>query len=99
MAAPGTVEIIVNMPNYTITRTWSAAGYADTFAWKPGAEPGTEINRRTVIDQAAAALQANRTYVALASPTNAQNLAQIRALSRQMNGLIRHLLGDFSGSD
>lgn len=36
-----------------------------------------------------AALDANRTFLALASPTLAQNAAQIRALTQQINGLLR----------
>lgn len=56
-------------------------------------------NRSTIESQAEAALAANRTYLALSSPTNAQNLAQIRALTRQTQGLIRLLLGQLDGTD
>jgi hypothetical protein len=31
----------------------------------------------------------NRTYLAIATPTNAQVVAQVRALTRQMNALMR----------
>lgn len=44
-----------------------------------------------VVAKARAALVANRAYLALGSPSNAQNLAQIRALTRQQNGLIKAL--------
>jgi hypothetical protein len=50
-------------------------------------------------EQALAAHAANRTFVALNSPTNAQNAAQIKALTRQMNGVIRLLLGQLDGTD
>jgi hypothetical protein len=43
--------------------------------------------------KARAALQANRDYLALASPTNAQNLAQIRRITRECSALIRLLIG------
>lgn len=46
-------------------------------------------NESTIKTQAAAALTANATYLALASPTTAQNAAQVKALTRQVNGLIR----------
>lgn len=52
----------------------------------------TPTNRETLETRARAALTANASYLAIASPTNAQNLAQIRLLTRECNGLIRLLL-------
>jgi hypothetical protein len=43
--------------------------------------------------KARTALQANADYLALASPTNAQNLAQIRRLTRECSAIIRLLIG------
>lgn len=57
------------------------------------------VNAETLRQQALAALSSNRTYVALASPTAAQTTAQVKALSRQVNGLIRLALGQFDGTD
>jgi hypothetical protein len=48
-----------------------------------------ETNRRALITKATNALTGNTTYLALASPTTAQNTAQVRALTRQVNALIR----------
>jgi len=44
-------------------------------------------------DRAQAALERNAEFLALPSPTGAQSIAQVRALTRQTNGLIRLLLG------
>lgn len=61
--------------------------------------PAESVNRDAVEATARSALAANRTFVALASPSAAQSTAQVKALSRQVNGLIRVLLGAFDGSD
>jgi hypothetical protein len=58
-----------------------------------------QINDETIRQQALDALTANRTYIARQSPTAAQNTAQIQALTRQVNGLIRLVLGRFDGTD
>ncbi len=51
-----------------------------------------ETNKRSLESKANTALTGNATYLALASPTNAQNTAQIKALTRQNNALIRLLI-------
>jgi hypothetical protein len=56
-------------------------------------------NDATLRQQASTALQANRDFLAIAAPTQAQALAQIKALTRQNNGLIRHMLGLLDGTD
>lgn len=56
-------------------------------------------NRTTIETQAAAALAGNKTYAALATPTAAQTTAQVKALSRQVNGVIRLLLGQLDATD
>lgn len=61
--------------------------------------PVEQDNADTLRQQATQALAANRTYVGLASPTSAQTTAQVKALSRQNNGLIRLLLGLLDATD
>lgn len=56
-------------------------------------------NPREKLDSAIkTALSNNATFLALASPTNAQVLAQTKALTRQMNNVIRLLAGVLDGS-
>lgn len=59
----------------------------------------TNPNEQTLRTQARAALDANRTYLALATPTVAQTTAQVKALTRQVQALIRFTLDDLSGTD
>ena len=58
-----------------------------------------ETSEELIRTRAAAALLTNRTYLALAAPVGADNLAQIRALTRQNNGLLRMLLNNLDGVD
>lgn len=48
---------------------------------------------------ATAALAANRLFLALTTPTNAQTLTHVRDLTRQMNAVIRLAVNDLSGTD
>lgn len=59
-------------------------------------------NQATIMRQAQGALTANATYLAAGQPTNAQVVAQVRALTQQNNRIIRLLLsqiGDRSQLD
>ena len=55
-----------------------------------------DVNQRTVEDRLRNALDANRTYLALATPTAAQQRAQLARLTRQNTALIRRLLRDLT---
>jgi hypothetical protein len=48
-----------------------------------------QANGDAIRSQAALAVEANKTFLGLASPTNAQIVAQVRSLTRQSNGLVR----------
>jgi hypothetical protein len=54
-----------------------------------------EQNERTVEDRLREALAANKVFLANVSPTNAQTLAQVKSLTRQVSGLIRKLASDY----
>ena len=87
---------VIDTPDATITIeervTGDGSGIARTVTTVP--KPGTiGANREDLEAKARSALGVNATYLALANPTNAQNLAQIRTLTRECNGLIRLLLG------
>ena len=56
-------------------------------------------NYLTIRSQAQTAMTGNTTYLALASPTAAQNTAQVKALTRQNNAMIRLLLGLLDGTN
>lgn len=51
-----------------------------------------DANAATLRSRAQTALTTNATYIAIASPTTAQNTAQVKALTRQVDGVIRLLL-------
>ena len=46
-------------------------------------------NRAALLAKVTPAIAANTTYLAIASPTVAQNTAQTKALTRQVNALLR----------
>lgn len=62
-------------------------------------QEGFDTNGQALRSRASTALGDNRTFLNLASPTNAQTLAQVKALTKQMNGLIRLTLNKLDGTD
>lgn len=56
----------------------------------------TEVAARTIEDRLRRALDANRTYLAIDTPTAAQQRAQLARLTRQNTALIRRLLRDLT---
>ena len=62
-------------------------------------EPPGEKNRRSIEDRLRRRIDANRDYLALASPTAAQQRAQVARLTRETNALIRLVLGLLDTAD
>ena len=62
-----------------------------------GADPNDPIlqNATALAQRAQTALSNNQNFLAITNPTNAQAVAQVKALTRQMDGVIRFLLGQF----
>lgn len=100
MALPGTVDTFTEPDGTIITVTWSpvadvngnAIGNVRTVT--PPAGSPDDIARQ-LIGRAQAALSNNATYLAVGTPTQAQAVAQVAALTRQVDGIIRLLLGAF----
>jgi hypothetical protein len=65
----------------------------------PDETPQGNANRETIKAQAVTAMQGNAEFLALASPSQAQTLAQVKALTRQSQALIRLALGKYDGTD
>lgn len=59
----------------------------------------TAANQATLRQRAETAIGANNTFLALASPTNAQTLAQVKLLTRECSAVIRLLLGKLDSTD
>lgn len=57
------------------------------------------INKEALLSKAEQALSTNATFLAIASPTNAQTLAQVKALTKQINALIKLAVNDLNSQD
>jgi hypothetical protein len=55
-----------------------------------------QANQQAILDKAALAISTNDTFIAIASPSTAQAITQVKALTRECNGLIRLLLGSLT---
>ena len=93
------IEQVVDNGDGTGTRTaYDADGNATTVEQVTGlpVPDPTEVAARTIEDRLRSRLDANRTYLALDTPTAAQQRAQVARLTRQNTALIRHLLRDLT---
>lgn len=58
-----------------------------------------QTNAQVIAQRAATAVANNQTFLAIASPTAAQVSAQVTALTKQVDGLIRFAFNIFDGTD
>lgn len=86
-----TIIVIQDTADHQCTR--DTVSGVETWTWKPGT-PGA--NQQIIVQHAAAALANNASYLAIGSPSQAQAVAQVGALTRQVNGLIRFLTNAFA---
>lgn len=85
----------IELVNGTPTVVWTSRPWtADELTARTAS-----ANDTTIRTQAEGALDTNRTFLAIASPTNAQTLAQVKALTQQNQRLIRLALGLLDGID
>lgn len=92
-------SVVVAHPSITAANTAAIQTVISGYTLTPGytGSPGTpQGNYGTLIQRANTALTNNQTYLGIASPTTAQAVAQVAALTRQVNGLIRFTLNNFS---
>ena len=87
------VEIAVVLPYFTGQITPNGTGTGDFTA------TGDSATLHTLVTAAQTALANNHTFLALPSPTAAQSVAQVQALTRQIDALIRLAVGDLSGTN
>jgi len=84
------------LENATSQQVADAKGAFSTFDWSDAAHEDWLANRnpdrKALAGAAQQALADNATFLALGSATNAQIAAQVRALTRQNNQLIRRLV-------
>lgn len=90
----GTVNIAVLLPDAigTITQNPTDPSQATI------TQTGDGATQAQINNAASAALANNTAYLALTNPTTAQAVAQVRALTQQVDALIRLAVGNFSGT-
>lgn len=87
--------VIEETEEFQLIRKESNAGFTVEYRAKPGT---SQANRTEIETKAREALATNKAFVA-STPSTAQAVAQVKSLSRQMNGVIRLLLNELGGTD
>lgn len=92
--APG-AKSITTAPDYTkgVMVTTTIDLDTDQITVKETPLPPESLNADALTKKATSALTANATYLAIPTPTNAQVAAQVALLTREVNALIRLVVG------
>jgi hypothetical protein len=93
--ATGTTDVVPLTPEEIA----EAEALAAEAAVEEAAREVLRTNAATIEDRMRQALDANATFLALASPTQAQTLAQVRRLTRECSALIRLALSELDTVD
>ena len=80
------IETITGEPSWDNPTVWRTS----SIEWKAGTP---QANLADLQSKAQNAIDANDTFLAIASPTNAQAVAQVQKLTRENTAIIRLLLG------
>ena len=88
----------LNVPNgQRAIAAKDAVGYTQPV--RPDLRSPGEVNADTLRERVSATLDANRAYLALVAPTNAQVVAQVQRLTRECSALIRLMLDQTDTTD
>lgn len=91
-------DTTVTNPDGSTIETVIFSDGSQSVQFTPG--PGTPLaNQQTLQSQAQTALVNNRAFLAIGSPSNAQVSTQVKALTNQVQALIRMALNQFDGTN
>ena len=85
-----TTRVISDTPDGQVIEETDTGYRSIRFEPKAGTPAANELSLR---DKASQAVQANNTFLGIASPTNAQVVAQVQRLTRENTALIKLVLG------
>lgn len=89
-------QIAVTHANVTSANTAAIQTVINAYVLDPNWQGLQSDDQSLLLSRLRQALATNQTFIAIASPTTAQVTAQAKALSRQVDALIRIAIGDLT---